>query len=704
MHAVTGALTAAPRVSFLIPAYNAERTIDAALDSLRAQTIADWEAIVVDDGSRDRTFARACRRARADDRIRIVRQNNAGASAARNTALACARGNWIGFLDSDDWLAPTFLETLLPLAEGGKDGAATVGYCAYVRVLPDGTRTAPDFCQALQDDPARLLMRRCEPAIHCVLVPRDLIRDVGGFDPALGNCEDWDLWIRLTRAGARFVGTPAPLAFYRMRASSQSTRQDEVRRDSEIVQRRARQPDARIAHPDPQYARALMPHDPRAAPGEAMSELLRAAAAGEEGVIADWLDDPAFDWPHAGQDAIWLAEFLVDTLPPGALANAAVRALIERADQRSPGFAALFDDAADRAALIRAGIDGAVKGRWQYAEVRTDRPIPPIVARPGVDALAIDVDRRAMALELPIEGALCGTAIAEHIIRGSSVGALLRQTGALRRPLFWTRSALGMARLSTARATASREAAKTLVGDGLRHGLRAVMAPAARAMPSVTPRQPSPRGSVTTIPVLLFSRVSADDSLHSDDTVHPEQLVLILQLLSERGYAPIALADLARHRGARRGIASPSVVLCFTDLESYRRHAHPIVERSGFSAELFVDDDELAHAATRRLFAGHRGGIGWRPRLLPLPTKAYVDHAGAARRTLAAITGTSAIAAITPRNGLHNIMLEQAGFAAILTPGAEQARLFAEGPMIVTIDASGAEGLGNVVECLRHTT
>jgi glycosyltransferase involved in cell wall biosynthesis len=80
-----------PDVSVIVPAFNAEATLGATLDALQAQTFGGWEAVVVDDGSTDATAALAGERARADSRIRLVRQENGGVSAARNAGIAAAR-------------------------------------------------------------------------------------------------------------------------------------------------------------------------------------------------------------------------------------------------------------------------------------------------------------------------------------------------------------------------------------------------------------------------------------------------------------------------------------------------------------------------------------------------------------------------------------------------------------------------------------
>lgn len=98
-------------ITVVIPVYDVERDLKTCLDSLLAQTFADWEAVCVDDGSADGSGAILEEYAKRDGRFRVVHQANAGVSAARNTALELARGEWVGFLDPDDWVEPDWLES-----------------------------------------------------------------------------------------------------------------------------------------------------------------------------------------------------------------------------------------------------------------------------------------------------------------------------------------------------------------------------------------------------------------------------------------------------------------------------------------------------------------------------------------------------------------------------------------------------------------
>src|ERR1051325_9337896 len=106
-----------PLISIVIPAYNRASTIVAALDSLKSQTHSNWEAVVVDDGSRDDTSQLVSLQVQKDSRIRLIKlERNRGAQAARNIGIRAAHGQWITFLDSDDQYLPHSLEARLSIA------------------------------------------------------------------------------------------------------------------------------------------------------------------------------------------------------------------------------------------------------------------------------------------------------------------------------------------------------------------------------------------------------------------------------------------------------------------------------------------------------------------------------------------------------------------------------------------------------------
>jgi peptidoglycan/xylan/chitin deacetylase (PgdA/CDA1 family) len=230
-----------PRVSFIIPAFNAERTLIQALESVLAQTFSDWEAIVVDDGSTDGTAALAADFAARDGRIRLISQANGGVSAARNRGLAEAGGELGVFLDADDSILPEHLARLVPLA--APDRAAT---CASSYLTPEGRRLPAVVHTGLDTTPVALLSDFCAMAVHSVVVPLEAVRAAGGFDTTLRTCEDWDLWLRLARSGMAFATVPDALSLYHMHATSLSSDRPRLLDDAETVIRRARAPDPRL--------------------------------------------------------------------------------------------------------------------------------------------------------------------------------------------------------------------------------------------------------------------------------------------------------------------------------------------------------------------------------------------------------------------------------------------------------------------------
>lgn len=126
-----------PEISIIIPAYNAEKYLAGCIDSITCQTFADWELIIVDDGSRDKTGQIADGFASADRRIRVIHNENGGVSAARNNGIETARGRYLSFMDSDDRLENNYLEELHTHAE---ESNADITQCSFCFVDEDGNR------------------------------------------------------------------------------------------------------------------------------------------------------------------------------------------------------------------------------------------------------------------------------------------------------------------------------------------------------------------------------------------------------------------------------------------------------------------------------------------------------------------------------------------------------------------------------------
>lgn len=228
-----------PAISFLIPAYNAAGTLSDCLGSLQNQTISNWQAVVVDDGSTDGTWEVLESLANADGRITLYRQPNAGAAAARNAAAQLAAAPLLCMLDADDWLDPAFNESMLPIASN--QSQPLIAHCSYRRVTADGRMQKIEQAHDLTGDRAiQQFSSICALAIHTAVFPKRLFTELGGMDVTLQTCEDWDLWLRMAFAGARFERVDKCLAFYRMKAGSLSSDPIRMMRDAIVVTERAR--------------------------------------------------------------------------------------------------------------------------------------------------------------------------------------------------------------------------------------------------------------------------------------------------------------------------------------------------------------------------------------------------------------------------------------------------------------------------------
>ena len=241
-------------VSIIVPAHNAAETLTETIASLLCQTTPDWEAIIVDDGSRDETGAIAAQFAAQDNRICVISQSQKGVSAARNAGSRSAQANWLMFFDADDWIAPDYCARMMDRIE--QNASLDVVHCGWVRMAPDASLVGekhPPQAVDLFD----ILAHYCPFAIHACMVKRFVFERVGGFDTSLITCEDWDLWQRIARQGAYFGGIPEVLAYYRMRSQSLSDNGTQFFIDGLRVLRQGYAPDLRVPAPHPAYKDGL---------------------------------------------------------------------------------------------------------------------------------------------------------------------------------------------------------------------------------------------------------------------------------------------------------------------------------------------------------------------------------------------------------------------------------------------------------------
>lgn len=191
----TVAMPRAPRVSVIIPAYNAAGHVRRAVDSVLAQSFQDYELLLVDDGSTDATRAVL---AEYGDRLRLLAKTNGGPAAARNHGLSHARGEYVAFLDADDYWQADKLRQQVDLL----DARPEIGFCSTAtEVVDNAGRPAGSWpCRPDAGPLPDILFLHgtvISGSTSGVLARKRLIDALGGFDETLRGFEDPDLWIRL---------------------------------------------------------------------------------------------------------------------------------------------------------------------------------------------------------------------------------------------------------------------------------------------------------------------------------------------------------------------------------------------------------------------------------------------------------------------------------------------------------------------------
>jgi len=206
-----------PSVSVIIPLYNSEKFIGDTLDSVLSQTYQDFEIIAVDDGSIDNTSSAV--RIKNDSRIRYIRQENAGISAARNRGIAEAKGDYIAFIDHDDKWLPDKLETQFSVLKN--DIRAGLVF-SNAHIIDSSGRRSNNFFNITKPSSGMVFERLLEGNFIPVLttvVRKDVFDEVGLFDQRYRIAEDWDMFLRISLKYP-VIYVNRPLAEYRVHGSS----------------------------------------------------------------------------------------------------------------------------------------------------------------------------------------------------------------------------------------------------------------------------------------------------------------------------------------------------------------------------------------------------------------------------------------------------------------------------------------------------
>lgn len=209
-------MSTVPMVSVIMPAYNCEKYIQKAIDSVIAQTYSDWELLIIDDCSKDGTAAIATKAAENDDRIKVISQpHNGGVSKARNRGIEEAEGTWVALLDSDDYWTEDKLEKQLACANREN---ADIVFCSYGFVDEVGSEYG-SFIVPKQTDFDATLSKSVISCSTCFI--RAELFKANPFSSEFYH-EDLYLWLKMLQQGAIARGVTDILAYYRQVEGSRS--------------------------------------------------------------------------------------------------------------------------------------------------------------------------------------------------------------------------------------------------------------------------------------------------------------------------------------------------------------------------------------------------------------------------------------------------------------------------------------------------
>jgi hypothetical protein len=235
-----------PLISVVMPCFNAAPYLTEAIESALGQSYSNVELILVDDGSTDASPNIAAGLARKySERVTLLQSQRLGPYPARNLGLQRARGEFIAFLDADDWWAPTALAKLHAALVGARADAA---YCGWQNV-GEGVKSEPYVPPSYeQTDAVEAFLRATPWPIHAALVKRTVVDQLGGFSVRRFSSMDYDFWLRLLALTRSIVRVPEVLAYYRWHGPNQvsavkwrqvldalSVQQDFIRRNGQLV-------------------------------------------------------------------------------------------------------------------------------------------------------------------------------------------------------------------------------------------------------------------------------------------------------------------------------------------------------------------------------------------------------------------------------------------------------------------------------------
>jgi glycosyltransferase involved in cell wall biosynthesis len=211
------------QISILMPAYNEERFIAQAIESVLAQTWKDFELIILNDGSQDSTLEIAESYARLDSRIRVESHPNTGIAPTLNKGFALAANEWVAMIQADDLMMPNRLERQLVFLSTHPELDVAAGWCKHIN--SEGKVIAKGKSPLVTLDAVNKLYTVNELVVvnsSTAIVRKQAVLDVGGYRSQFRVNEDVDMWNRLLERGYRILVQPEYLAKYRIHAGSVS--------------------------------------------------------------------------------------------------------------------------------------------------------------------------------------------------------------------------------------------------------------------------------------------------------------------------------------------------------------------------------------------------------------------------------------------------------------------------------------------------
>ena len=224
-----------PKISVIIPAYNAEKTIKETIESVLSQTFSQFEIIVINDGSQDKTLEVVSHI--LDPRLKVFSYPNAGVSVSRNRGLSQSAGDYVSFLDADDIWTPDKLEAQLKALQANPPAAVAYSWTNWIDESGQFLRPGGHII-ANGNVYEKLLLRDFVESGSNPLIRSEALAKVGGFDKSLALAADWDTWLRLA-ACSQFVCVPSPQILYRVSPNSMSSNVWKMEAESRRILERA---------------------------------------------------------------------------------------------------------------------------------------------------------------------------------------------------------------------------------------------------------------------------------------------------------------------------------------------------------------------------------------------------------------------------------------------------------------------------------